>query len=313
MPSRARTLPDPPPTFPPFPTWGRQALSGQSVDDATFFAGAALAAIHPIARSEHPLGLLWRHRLSLADAAVLARHGGRTEDEATLRDAWYLRRETDDPGPGGRILKAWRYLGERAAMVPDDWMITLPIRFELSFDDAFVDVVAAAAKLAVGQGSAIAAAAEIAAMSMRLVPASEPLALWLADIVLAHRLKWPIAVPLIAGQVRRGDLRAAGKVGGPDEAWLVACALAYARAAAAASDLYADLVRRANRLLEAAPKLRGRDAGRMVLILLMEDAQAARPGKTASDRSTRRLFERLVSLGAVRELTGRPTSRLYGL
>ncbi|MFK4532153.1 hypothetical protein ABIA00_000336 [Bradyrhizobium ottawaense] len=313
MPSPARIIPEAPPTFPPFPTWVRQDLSWQSVDDAAFFAGAALAAIHPIARSEHPLGLLWRHRLSLADAAVLVRQGGRTEDAAALRDAWYLRRETDDPGPGGRILRAWRYLGERAAMAPDDWMITLPIRFELSFNDALVDVVTAAAKLAAGQGSAVAAAAEIAAVSMRFVPASEPLALWLADIVLAHRLKWPMAVPLLAGQVRRGDLRAAGQAGGPDESWLKACALAYARAAAAAPDLYTDLVRRANRLLAAAPKLRGKDAGMMVAILLMEDAQPAGAGKTASDRSTRRLFERLVSLGAVRELTGRPTFRLYGL
>ena len=63
----------------------------------------------------------------------------------------------------------------------------------------------------------------------------------------------------------------------------------------------------------ATPKLRGRDADRMVAILLMEDAQPAGVGQAASDRSTRRLFERLVALGAVRELTGRPTFRLYGL
>ena len=257
--------------------------------------------------------MLWRHRLSLADAAILARQGGRTEDETALRDAWYLRRETDDPGPGGRILKAWRHLAERAAMSPEDWMLNLSARFELRFDDALEDVVAVATKLAKGRGSAIAAAAEIAAASVRLVPQCEPLALWLADMVLAHRLKWPMAVPLIAGHVRRAELRAATTSGGPDVAWPTACALAYARAGSAASDLYADLTRRAERLLAATPKLRGRDADRMVAILLMEDAQPAGVGQAASDRSTRRLFERLVALGAVRELTGRPTFRLYGL
>jgi hypothetical protein len=96
-------------------------------------------------------------------------------------------------------------------------------------------------------------------------------------------------------------------------AWIAACSLAYARDAAAASDLYADLVRRAGRLLAVAPNLRGKDADTTVAILLSEDAQPARSGKTASDRSSRRLFERLVELGAVRELTGRASFRLYGL
>lgn len=326
MPPRVRILPPPPPTFPPFPSWARSFASQNSEGrvgtlpeapgEAGFLAGAALAALHPIARAEHLLGSLWRQRLALSCTAAVARQGGRTEDEAALRDAWYLRRDGDDPGPAGRILEAWRRLGERAALRSEDWAFHLAAALELRLDDGLRDVVSVAAKLAKGQGSAVAAAAEIAAVSQRFRPDSEALALWLADAVLAHRLKWPAPVPLLAGHVRRSDFFRAAKRYGNDEAWLTICCVAYANAAAAAADLYAELARRAERLLAVAPKLRGKDADIMVAILIGEDAQAAnwgRPGKTASDRSSRRLFERLVALGAVRELTGRPTFRLYGL
>ncbi|WP_425312478.1 DUF1403 family protein [Methylocella tundrae] len=298
---------------------GRLAATEGGAAEAGFRAGAALAALNPISRAEHPLGGLWRQRLALGNAAVLARQAGRTEDEAALRDAWYLRRDGADPGPAGRLLKAWRRLGAPDAMQADDWTPRLSVLLELRRDDALEEVVAVAASLAKGQGSAVTAAAEIAAVSLRVRPDSETLALWLADAVLAHRLNWPAPVPLLAGQVlagqlRRGDfLRATQRHGDGDPVWLAACSLAYARAAAVAADLYAELARRACRLLAAAPKLRGKDADEMLAILMTEDAQPAAGGKAASDRSGRRLFERLVSLGAVRELTGRPTFRLYGL
>ena len=52
----------------------------------------------------------------------------------------------------------------------------------------------------------------------------------------------------------------------------------------------------------------------MVDALLADDAVApAGHVGGMSDRARRRLFDRLVSLGAVRELTGRATFRLYGL
>ena len=53
---------------------------------------------------------------------------------------------------------------------------------------------------------------------------------------------------------------------------------------------------------------------RPVVRMLEEDSLSAAtklPG--LSERGARRLFERLVALQAVRELTGRPTFRLYGL
>jgi hypothetical protein len=91
-------------------------------------------------------------------------------------------------------------------------------------------------------------------------------------------------------------------------------ALAYARAALSALDLTQDLARRAARLFDAAPKLRAEGKGRALKALLADDAvSAAAPILALSDRARRRLFERLVSLSAARELTGRKTFRLYGL
>ena len=290
---------------------GRLAASEDGAAEAAFRAGAALAALHPIARAEHPLGGLWRQRLALANAAVLARQAGRTEDAAALRDAFLSaprRRRSRARRPHPQSLAT-----PRRARRPANRRLDAPTRtlLELRRDDALEEIVARAAGLAKGQGSAVAAAAEVAAASLRLRPDSETLALWLADAVLAHRLNWPAPVPMIAGEIRRSELRAAARQGGGG--WLAACALAYARAAATAVDLYADLARRAERLLAVAPQLRGRDADLMIAILIGEDAQAARTGKTATDRSSRRLFDRLVALGAVRELTGRPTFRLDGL
>jgi hypothetical protein len=313
MPSRARILPEPPPTFAPAPAWARRLGSGEAADDASFLAGAALAVLHPIARHEHPLGGLLRQRLALTCAAAIAHQEGRTEDEATLRDHWYLRREGDDPGPAGRWLGAWRWLGERDALQSEGWPINLAAMLALHDGAALKDAIAFATDHLKGEGSAVRAAAAVAASSLRLRPDSRPLALWLADAVLAARMNWPAPTPLLAAHIKRGDLRHAAAHGDGASPWLLACNLAYARGAIATADLYADLARRAARLLEAAPKLRGKDADRMVQILLTEDAQPAGAGGTASDRSTRRLFERLVSLGVVRELTGRPTFRLYGL
>lgn len=78
--------------------------------------------------------------------------------------------------------------------------------------------------------------------------------------------------------------------------------------------LAADLARRAARLQAVAPKLRAKGAERAVEVFLSRDALAptALTG-FMSDRAARRLCDRLVDLGAVRELTGRDRFRLYGV
>jgi hypothetical protein len=138
--------------------------------------------------------------------------------------------------------------------------------------------------------------------------AGELLAAGLADSVLALKLKWPFALPLTGGPQGVGR-----RVTGRDDA-SAAVLLAYAHAATRAADLAADLARRACKLAQVAPKLRAKGAATALQALLDEDSlSAATPIVGLSERGARRLFERLVSLDAVRELTGRATFRLYGL
>ncbi len=87
-------------------------------------------------------------------------------------------------------------------------------------------------------------------------------------------------------------------------------------AAAEAHALAGELGRRAETLLALQPKLRAKGACRVVALLLADDCVSpARAAKSCalSDRAARRLFDRLVDQGAVRELSGRPAFRLYGL
>jgi Protein of unknown function (DUF1403) len=138
--------------------------------------------------------------------------------------------------------------------------------------------------LATREGSASAAAAEMAAVSLQKRPDAEALALWFADAVLAHRLQWPAPVPLIAGQIRRSDLRGARDHDGRARGRRRGSSPMPARRAAAA-DLYAELTRRAHHLLVAAPKLCARDAAPRVENLLTEDAQAAAASAVSTDRA----------------------------
>ena len=142
------------------------------------------------------------------------------------------------------------------------------------------------------------------------------LAAWLADAVLAQRLNWPFALPLLAAALFPGAGRRAGGLENPaDGGEATRVVFAYAKAAAGAVDLAGDLARRAEKLEKAAPKLRAKGAGAALRALLDEDCLAASSeiGGQLSERGARRLFDRLVALGAIRELTGRATFRLYGL
>lgn len=317
MKSRTDLLIDDPVPMPRVPVW---ALSRGEVSrdvDAAYVAGAALNSLDNLVRSDPDWSGVWRQRLALRAAAAAVRLLGRREEESALRDAEIFRGPGDDPGPAGRVLLAWRRLASRTTRLEAEAVQVVADLLEVKWDATLAGVVANAEDLAMSSRPAPMAAAEIAAELYRGRPDAELLAFWLADLVLAQRFRWPVPVPLLIGQVHAsifkvGEPRRHIRPGG--EGWGRAVFLACARAAAEACDLGGELASRAVRLGEVAPKLRAKGAATMVKQLLTEDAvPASRSIRGLSDRGARRLFDRLETLGAVRELSGRPTFRLYGL
>ncbi|TPK10514.1 DUF1403 family protein [Mesorhizobium sp. B2-5-7] len=310
--------PPPSPYHPPaVPAWAlpRGPVTGDA--EAAFLAGAALNSLDNLARAEPVWAGAWRQRLALKAAAAAVRLAGRTEDEAALRDAWYLRQLGDVAGPGGNILAAWKRLASRSPKIDGESLrgiielLGLRWSAELAtFPDRIDDLVRSGSP-------APFAAAVIAGQLQALRPDGAVLAWWLADLTLAQRLRWPRPVPLLVTQVHTAAFRATGgrgRIRPGDEGFDRAVCTALAQAAAEACRLAADIARCAERLAVVMPKLRAKGAGEAIRLLLAEDAVS---GSLVTPRlsrfASRRLFERLTKLDAVRELSGRPVFRLYGL
>ena len=301
--------------------WARPSGSFREISEAEalFFAGAALAALDSVAKSDPAWAGAWRRRLALksaAAAAVAQNLLNRREDEAALRDAVALARPGQDLGPAGRVYSAFRVLaGPRDPFGPKR-LAAVAADLQAPIDLAQAAELAAALRAAGERGRpAPVVAAEAAAAVVGLRADAEPLTIFCADAALARNLGWPTPVPLLASELFLRRATGEGRRPRPGEAgWGKLVALSYARAALAALDLAQDLSRRAARLADAAPKLRAKGKGSALDALLADDAiSAAAPIAGLSDRARRRLFDPLVSLGVARELTGRPTFRLYGL
>ncbi|TCP39548.1 DUF1403 family protein [Rhodovulum marinum] len=293
-----------PESLPRMPAWVTRG-GGQSAEDVAFRSGAALATLDLVAGSaEIPLGLL-RDRLALAAAEACVARAGRPERARDLRDAVHLLRPGGAPGPAGAVFALWR----RAVRVP--------LCPGLAGLRRLVPEAAGAAMSAdaAGQGAVTGAAAVLAAV-LPARPQEEDAALILADATLAHALGWPHMLPLLATGLKRRDLALTGAD------LHRACHRAALSGAVVAHRTALDLARRAAHLRAVAPRLRAKGAAAAVALFLAEDALA--PGLalspvvrgsrvSMSDRAARRLCDRLVALGALRELTGRPEFRLYGL
>ena len=241
-------------------------------------------------------------------------------DAAALRDLRFAL--GDELSPAAKLLSLWRDLGVRPPSLDPGRILTATAALDLALPDP--NGLASSLKAGAGEGDPVSAAAQASALAFTAFPGAasreaEVLALWTADLILALRLRWARPLPLIATTILDPVLRAREASRRPrpgDAAWERHAAAAMALAAASAIDLAADLARRSDTLIAVAPKLRAKPALKIVDLLLAEDcvspAEAARRAPM-TDRAARRLFDRLLALGAARELTGRPSFRLYGL
>ena len=297
--SRAKPT-EPVPMLAPLPGWIVSALA-ETGEAAAFRSGAALAHLGLVTAADHMPQELWRERLALAAAEVSAGIAGRREGAAAMRDALHLAKVGDDPGPAGRVLRQWSQAVARPISVGQLGRAlegVAPERIALSLD-------------ASGSTPVDRAALVIEAM-LADNPRAEIAALILADAVLSLALGRDHLLPLLGPAMTARDLRLRG-----DDLRLC-CHRAAVRGVAHALPLLGALSRAAGRLHAAVPKLRAKGAARAVEMFLSQDALS--PGALArampeclSDRAARRLCDRLVELGAIRELTGRDSFRLYGL
>lgn len=283
-------------TLPQLPGW---VTSGRAeiLDDVVFLSGAALNHLHLVlGRDEVPQALL-RDRLALRAAEACMVLSGRPERAGELRDAVHLLRPGDLPGPAGETYLAWRRTVERPVSIK-------------ALHRALPEVEAEqiAGWLDAGQGAPVRRAAAVLQAVLEDRPRDHAAALILAEAASAQALGWDHVLPLVALGLKRGDLRKTA------EALQLTCHRAIGTAAIEAMREATDLARRAARLRAVAPKLRAKGAEEAVAVFLTQDAVAPTSlTSLRSDRAARRFCDRLAELGAVRELTGRDTFRLYGV
>lgn len=282
-----------PPCIPPWLRGKRE----DTLADAAFMSGGALAHLdHVLTMPAVPLPVL-RARLALVAAELCKAHMGRPERLPALRDALHLLRPGDLPGPAGEVATVWH----RVAARPLSAQVLAGV---LPRGDAAL----IAQAMATARKAPIPHAAALLDAALAHDPRGRTDALILADAALSRALGWTHLVPLLT----LGLTRAALQTQGAD--LQMACHLAVTRAVPQVLRHAADLARQAQLLQAALPRLRAKAAGQAVALFLTRDAVA--PGALTgfmSDRAARRLCDRLVSLGAVRELTGRDSFRLYGL
>lgn len=311
--------PPAPPSFivPAVPAWAQPRGAVERLEDAALMAGAALQSLDQVVRAEPEWAGVWRQRLALRCAVSAVKLAGRQEDEADLRDAWCLTKPGDDPGPAGNIYGVWKRLPARAPALSTKTLQEIAALLSIRWSEALASLPGWLDDLVQEGRPAPFVATALVTRLYAERPDAELLGWWCADMALAQVLRWPLAVPLLMAE-RHGQafrsIGGRGRVRPGEPAFERAVLAAIALAAAEACRQAADVSRRAEKLAAVTPILRAKGAGDALRMLLDDDAVSGTLTTPKLTRwATRRLFERLSELGAVRELSGRTAFRLYGL
>ena len=301
---------------PILPSWVFDHQTPDCLEDAAFSSGAALSLLHVLLRDPNsgvPVDLL-RSRLALRAAVHCSKIEGRGVTEADIRDAYLLTLPGDAMGPDGDMLAFWRAgtaISLRHAGFHDRLRDLLLEDMQEYLPDWIAGTEDAGA-------NPVAKATSILNNMLQTFPRREAVALLCADVILARSLGWDRLLPLFGLYINRTILRAASD----GENIGLACHSTFAHATQDAVRMAHDLARRAARLRAVAHKLRSKGSDEAIALYLSEDAilpstmlsPTIRGSNTSmTPRSARRICERLIELGVIRELTGRATFRLYGV
>lgn len=312
------TIPDDLNTLPKLPGWVTSSHA-ETLETVAFRSGVVLTVLDAlVADPRHgvPVKLL-ANQLALHAATVTSKLEGRLAREAEIRDAYHLTPAGEARGPDGDLLAFWRDAA-RLKLTGRGWHDPVQGLVGAAFADDVLTLLAAGADRARTHGPLAGCVAAMRAV-LEADDRAERVACILADIVLARALNWTPLLPVTALHLTKKMLRDLVADGQGAELKVQQCLLGSIEGTIR---LARDLATRATTLRAITPKLRAKGSKAAADLFLSEDAigpammlSPTIQGTTIpmTDRAARRFCDRLVELGVARELTGRPTFRLYGI
>ena len=305
-------------SLPKLPSWVTSQRA-ETFEVVAFRSGAVLTVLDGLVTDPNhgmPLKLL-ANRLALKAATATSKLEGRLAREADIRDAYHLTPPGQARGPDGDLLTRWRE-AVRLRLTGKEWHVEVKDLVGPNFEDYFAGWIEAGAERAKTHGP-LAGCAIVLRAVLEVDDRAERIACLLSDVVLAHALNWKTVLPISAQGLTKAMLQ--DLIADRQTTGLMVQA-SMLTSLEGTIHLAGDLARRAEALSAIAPKLRAKGSEVAVALFLSEDAVA--PSTMLSpmiqgtvmpmtDRAARRFCDRLVELGVARELTGRPTFRLYGI